>query len=111
MCSFFERDQDEYEFQGKTYVDYFNLYPELCFNPTLDHLRALEAVAVLDALETSDGWQIAVSFCDYPFLLDTHYHGTSTMFCVEKGVTDKLAQLAFLGCFLPTVRDDWQKAQ
>lgn len=107
MANFFEVDTDEYDFKGRTYVDYFNLYPNLWQEPTLEHLQSLDVVTVLDYLETESGWQIGVRFCDYLFLLDTHYHGTSTMFCFEKGFTDKKVMLAFLGCFLPVIRDDW----
>lgn len=107
MSNFFETDTDEYEFQGKTYVNYFNLYSNLWFKPTLEHIQSLEFVTIVDTAETTEGWQIAVTFCDHAFLLDTHFHGTSTMFCVEKGVSDRMVMLAFLGCFLPTIRDDW----
>jgi hypothetical protein len=107
MSNFFETDTDEIEFQGITYFDYFNLYPNLSFAPTLTHLQSLDTVTIQDSLETPEGWQIAVTFCDYPFLLDTHFHGTSTLFCCEECVSDKTAMLAFLGCFLPIIRDDW----
>ena len=108
MSHFFETDTDEYEFRGITYVDYFNLYPNLSFAPTLAHLHSLDSVTVQDSVETSEGWRISVTFSNSPFLLDTHFHGTSTLFCCEKCVSDKTTMLAFLGCFLPTIRDDWR---
>ena len=107
MSDFFETDQDEHRFNGLTYVDYFNLYPNLWFTPTLAHLTTISEITVLNTSNASEGWQIAVNFCNLDFLLDTHFHGTSTMFCVERNVSDKTAMLAFLGCFLPTIRDDW----
>lgn len=61
-------------------------------------------VTVLKTTNDSEGWQIAVKFRNLDFLLDTHFHGTSTMFCTEKSVSDKTAMLAFLGCFLPELR-------
>lgn len=107
MPSFFERDQDEIEFGGTTYLDYFNLYPNLKFEPTMNHLKNLCEVTVLESAQDSEGWQIAVKFGGSDFLLDTHFHGTSTLFCAAKCVSDKTTMLAFLGCFVPTIRDDW----
>ena len=106
--SFFERDQDEIAFNGKTYLDYFNLYPNLRFEPTLNHLRSIRDATVLASANDSDRWQIAVEFGGFDFLVDTHYHGTSTLFCAAKGVSDTTTMLAFLGCFIPTMRDGWR---
>ena len=108
---FFERDQDEFVFRDKIYLDYFNLYPCLWFDSTYEHIQTLDEMTVLGTKNHSDGWQIAAKFCDFNFLLDTHYHGTSTMFCAEKCVSDNTAMLAFLGCFLPTIRDSWQRSE
>lgn len=107
MPQFFEQDRDEIVFRDTTYLDYFNLYPNLWFQPTLDHLKVLDAVDVIDSEENSEGWQIAVRFCGHSFLLDTHYHGTSTLFCADKRLKDETIMLAFLGCFLTLLRDDW----
>lgn len=109
--SFFERDRDEFVYCGITYLDYFNLYPNLWFEPTLKHLECLENVLVLGSDEDSEGWRIAARFCEINFLLSSHYHGSSTLFCVERGVTDIACMLAFLGCFAPTLRDDWWLAE
>lgn len=105
--NFFETDHDEFAFGGKVYCDYFNLYPELHFDGALEHLRGLVEVTVLDSSQTSDGWQIAVRYGDVHFLVDTHFHGTSTLFCAEQGTTDETVMLAFLGLFLPVIRDNW----
>ena len=107
MPNFFETDQDAYLFHGVTYVDYFGLYPNLWLTPTLDHLKTIDEIAVLNTASDSEGWQISVKFCKLDFLLDTHFHGGSTTFCAETSVADTTVMLAFLGCFLPTIRDDW----
>ncbi|WP_145349775.1 hypothetical protein [Roseimaritima multifibrata] len=109
MPYFFEQDRDEIRDQGVIYLDFFNLYPELNFQPTVEHLERLSEAAVAGSTQTDDGWQVVVVFCDCKFLLDTHYHGTSTLFCAEKSVCDKTIMLAFLGCFLPSIRDHWKK--
>jgi hypothetical protein len=106
--TFFERDPDEILFRGVTYLNYFNLYPNLSYAPTLKHLQDLTDVLVQTSANDSAGWQIAVKFCETDFLLDTHYHGTSTLFCSAKGVTDVTCMLAFLGCFSSTLRDHWR---
>lgn len=108
MDDFFEKDQDEFPFGNRVYVDFFNLYPALSLAPTIEHLSSLHAVTVVDYAETSEGWQIEARFCGMLFLLDTHYHGGATQFCVEKWKADHLTMLAFLGCFLPLLRDHWQ---
>ena len=105
---FFERHQDKIVFRHTTYLDYFNLYPKLRFQPTFDHLQRLNEMSILNFARDSEGWQIAVKFHDSNFLLDTHFHGTSTLFCAEQGVSDTTVMLAFLGCFIPTIRDDWE---
>ena len=108
MASFFELDRDEILFNGRSYMDYFNLYPNLSYTPTLAHLESLEEIAVLGSSQSRDGWQIAVMFEGLHFLLDTHYHGTSTLFCVANAITDESRMLAFLGCFIPLLRDNWR---
>ena len=108
MASFFELDRDEILFSNRTYLDYFNLYPNLSFTSTLAHLESLDGIAVLDSSQSSDGWQIAVKFDGLHFLLDTRYHGTSTLFCVASEIDDDSRMLAFLGCFVPLLRDNWR---
>ena len=95
-------------FRTRLTLDYFNLYPNLRFEPTLLQLESLDEVTVLDSATGSEGWQISVKFCAFDFLLDTHFHGTSTLFCAAKNVSDKTTMLAFLGCLMPTLRDDWR---
>ncbi len=108
MASFFEVDRDEIPFNDRTYVDYFNLYPELRYSSALTHLESLDEMTVLASSQNNEGWQIAVKFDGLDFLLDTHYHGTSTLFCVSKGTADETRMLAFLGCFIPLLRDTWR---
>ena len=108
MSYFFELDQDEILFQGRVYVDYFNLYPDLRFDTTLRHIERFDEMSVLKALQSSTGWNIEIKYSNLHFLLDTHFHGTSTLFCIEKGTRDKTSMLAFLGFFLPVIRDDWK---
>ncbi|MBL8890853.1 MAG: hypothetical protein JNL67_12810 [Planctomycetaceae bacterium] len=107
MSSFFETDRDEFAFGGKIYQGYFNLYPNFSYKPTLRHIDSVSGLTVVGHNMHSDGWAIAVDFCNTSFLIDTHDHGTSTLFCVESGVNDQIVMLAFLGCFLPVLRDDW----
>ncbi len=47
MASFFELDRDEILFNGRSYLDYFNLYPNLSYAPTLAHLERLDEIAVV----------------------------------------------------------------
>ncbi len=108
MASFFELDRDEILYNGRSYLDYFNLYPNLSYTPTLAHLERLDEIAVLGSSQSRDGWQIAVMFDRLHFLLDTHYHGTSTLFCVANESPDDSRMLAFLGCFIPLLRDNWR---
>ena len=108
MASFFEIDRDEILFSERSYWDYFNLYPNLTYTSTLAHLQSLNETAVLGSSQSSDGWQMAVKFAGLHFLLDTHYHGTSTLFCVSNEITDDPRMLAFLGCFIPLLRDNWR---
>ncbi len=68
MASFFELDRDEILFNGRSYLDYFNLYPNLSYTPTLAHLESLEEIAVLGSSQSRDGWQIAVMFDGLHFL-------------------------------------------
>ena len=108
MASIFEKDRDEIHFQGGVYVDYFNLYPELNFDSVLKYLERVFEITVVETDSTSEGWQIQARFQGRDFLLDTHFHGTSTLFCSTLNETDDSVRLAFLGCFLPLVRDGWQ---
>lgn len=108
MNHFFESDQDELSFGDRIYVDFFNLYPDLQYHATLEHLKRVDAIAILEVEQEREGWRIEVEYSDIHFLVDTHFHGTSTLFCVEKGVQDEKSMLAFLGCFLPLMRDHWR---
>ncbi len=108
MASFFELDRDEIQFSGRTYLAYFNLYPNLLYASTLKHLESLDEITVIGSAQSRDGWQIAVTFDGLHFLLDTHYHGTSTLFCVGDEIIDDSRMLAFLGCFIPLLRDNWR---
>ncbi len=105
---FFEHDPDEIIFNGKTYLDYFNLFPNLHFEPTLELLNSLAAITVLNSAVDAHGWQIAVNFGGVDFLVDTTYHGTSTLFCVAKDAWGTANMLTFLGCFVSVLRDDWK---
>lgn len=109
MSSFFETDREQFAFVGRTYQDYFSLYPNLWYKATLEHIQNLDEMEVVHCESETDGWRIAVRFRNTEFLLETHYHGTSTSFCVEDGNEDTLTMLAFLGCFLPVVRDSWRE--
>ena len=112
MIEFFEDDQDEFPIGDRVYLDYFNLYPELKFEETVEHLNRLSKVNVHSRNQTIHGWQIEAEFMGIRFLLDTHYHGTSTQFCVENSdANEETAMLAFLGCFLSTIRDDWKSTK
>jgi hypothetical protein len=108
MTNFFEKDSDEIVFRNRVFTDYFNLYPNLAFEAVLAHLQGLDWVVVVDTEEDSEGWQIHARFRVTHFLVSTHYHGTSTLFCVERGCRDEMQMLAFLGCFLPVLRDKWR---
>lgn len=108
MIEFFEENHDEFLAGGKVYIDYFNLYPELKLEETVDYIDGISKITIGDRNQTSNGWQIEIEFMGIKFLLDTHFHGTSTLFCVEKSnAHEETIMLAFLGCFLHTIRDDW----
>ncbi|MEM8671781.1 MAG: hypothetical protein AAGG48_29960 [Planctomycetota bacterium] len=111
MTSFFETDRDEFVFDGRTYQDFFNLYPNLLYEPTLQHVLSLDDLKVLRCFEDSEDWRIAIEFQDIGFLLETQVGcGGATLFCVSDNQEDQLKMLAFLGCFLPLIRDSWHIA-
>ncbi len=67
MASFLEVDRDEIPFNDRTYVDYFDLYPERRYSSALTHLESLDAMTVLASSQNNEGWQIAVKFDVWTF--------------------------------------------